>query len=181
MINEVFTDPTLQAELNKVGLDIRNTIHELRQVMNDLRPPALIHFGIAKVIREYTENLRERFPEIEIALDIQVDDSALAGETHLNLFRIFQAGINNILRHSGASNAWVVFKVEQGSFLLEMRDNGCGFARPPDLSTLTREGHFGLAGMHDRAAAIGAWLTVDSAPGQGTRVVVRGPAGRGEG
>lgn len=179
MINEVFADPDLQAELGKIGVDIRETIHNLRQVMNDLRPPALVHFGLARVIREYSADLRARFPEIEITVDAAADDSALSGEIHLNLFRIFQAGINNIIRHSGASRAWVVLKIDPDGYRLEIGDNGRGFAYPPDLSGLTRAGHFGLAGMRERAEAIGASLAVESAPGQGARVVVEGPVGGG--
>ncbi len=174
MIGEVFADPDLQGELGKIGVDIRDTIRDLRQVMNDLRPPALVHFGLARVIREYSSDLRGRFPELEMAVDIAADDSALPGEVQLNLFRIFQAGVNNIVRHSGASKAWVVLRIEPGGYRLEIGDNGRGFAYPPDLSGLTRAGHFGLVGMRERAEAIGARLSVESAPGQGTVVVVEG-------
>jgi PAS domain S-box-containing protein len=176
MIKEIFTDPALHVELNQIGMNIKASIQELRGVLYDLRPPALIHFGFSRVIQMYTQDLRERFPDIEIDMDlVDDDDQLLSDQARLALFRIYQAGINNILRHSGASKAWVVYKIQQESFRLELRDNGVGFAISKDYAQLTREGHFGLVGMKERTEAIGGEFMAFSAPGKGTSIVVKGP------
>lgn len=175
MIMDVFTDPMLQTQLLQLGMDIKSTIRELRDVLNDLRPPALIAFGFSKVLQQYIEDLRPRVPELEIALDAAEADQILSAQAHLTLFRIFQAGINNIIRHSNASKLWVVYKIEPDSFSLELRDNGAGFDMNKDFYHLTREGHFGLVGMRERAEAIGAEFSVSSEPGKGTTIVVKGP------
>jgi PAS domain S-box-containing protein len=174
MIKDIFPDPELQSEINQLGMDIKNTIHELRNVLNELRPPALITFGFSKVLQSFIEDFRQQYPSLEIELDVVEDDKLLSAQAHLTLFRIFQAGINNIIRHSDASKVWIVFKVEPDRFYFELRDNGEGFELKKDFSHLTREGHFGLVGMKERAEAIGAELAVSSERGKGTTLVVKG-------
>jgi PAS domain S-box-containing protein len=174
MIKEVFPDPALQSELNQIGMDVKNTIQELREVMNELRPPALLSFGFSKVIPLFLEDFRSRYPFIEVEFEVTGDDKRLSSQTNLALFRIFQAGINNIIRHSGAKKVWVVYKVDQDSFYFELRDNGKGFELTRDLVQLTREGHFGLVGMRERAEAIGGEFSVSSEAGSGTTIVVKG-------
>jgi PAS domain S-box-containing protein len=175
MIKEVFPDLALEKELSQLGEDIKGAIQELRDLLNELRPPALIQFGFSKVARMLIEDFRERYPGIEIELEVVEEDTLLSKDTHLTLFRIFQAGINNIVRHSDAGKAWVVFKIEQDCFLLEIRDNGKGFELPKDYSQLPRHGHYGLVGMKERSEVIGASFSVSTAPGEGTRIMVNGP------
>jgi PAS domain S-box-containing protein len=175
MVKEAFPDPALQAELDQTGTDIKNTIQELRDVMNNLRPPALMHFGFARVLQMYAEDFRTRFPDVEIQVDAADDDRILSNEAHLTLYRIYQAAINNIIRHAGASKIWVVYKIEPDSFSLELRDNGQGFAHTQDFSALTRTGHFGLVGMKERAEAIGGNFSVSSETGKGTTILIRAP------
>ncbi len=175
MIKHAFPDPALQKELAQIGLNIKTTISELRDVLNDFRPPALMHFGFSRVIQMYTSDLCERFPEIEIDLTLAENDFDLSDLARLALFRIYQAGINNVVRHSAATKAWVEFRIDEETFHFELRDNGKGFGLTNDLSQLTREGHFGMVGMKERAEAIGGVLSITSAPGAGTRIVVEGP------
>ena len=174
LVKDLFPDPVLQTELDQLGSDIRNTIAELRSVMNDLRPPALITFGFSKVLQNYIDDLRARYPDRAFALDAAEDDTMLSDQTHLTLFRIFQAGINNILRHSDASQVGIVYTIDSDCFRLELNDNGRGFEMRNDFSRLAREGHFGLVGMRERAEAIGAEFFVTTEPGQGTKIIVKG-------
>lgn len=175
ILKEVFPDPALQTELKQFGTDIKRTIQELRDVLNELRPPTVIQFGFSRVAHLFVEDLRARFPDLEIEADIAEDDQLLSKDTHLTLFRIFQEGINNIIRHSDASKAWVVYKIEQGCFRLELRDNGKGFEVKKDLSHLVEHGHYGLVGIKERAEIIQAEFSVSSEPGKGTTMMVQGP------
>jgi PAS domain S-box-containing protein len=175
---ETLQDPALQAALGKMGLDIQDTVRELRGVMNELRPPALITFGFSKVLQMYVEDLRSRYPDLSIELACEGDDLVLAPTTHIVLFRIFQAGMNNIIRHAQASRAWVHYRVDHERSYLKLEDDGQGFQVKHDLTQLARNGHFGLVGMKERAEAIGGHLTVESTPGQGTVVKVDVPLSR---
>jgi PAS domain S-box-containing protein len=175
MVKEVFPDPALTGELKHVGDEIKRTVQELRDLLNELRPPALIQFGFTRVVRMFLEDFRERYPQITVELKITADDAPLSNLAHLTLYRIFQAGINNIIRHANAGQIWVSFSTGPGCYLLEIRDDGRGFEAPNDFSELTRHSHFGLVGMKERAEAIGGAFEVSSAYGKGTRIGIKVP------
>ena len=83
-----------------------------------------------------------------------------------HLLRIEQEALLNAVRHAEATNVVVELHYEHGEVKLRVADNGCGFE--PDNVVL--RAHWGLAGMHERAALVGGWLTLTSARGQGTTV-----------
>jgi two-component system sensor histidine kinase DegS len=174
MLKMTFPDPRLHFELDQIGRDIKNTIQELRLVLNDLRPPVLMHFGFDRVIQLYAKELCERFPGIEIDLEVSAEGNGFSDQARLALFRIYQAGMNNIVRHAGATRAVVTYQKVGSHFYLELRDNGKGFELADDFAQLTQNGRFGLAGMRERAQAFGWDLVVSSQPGSGTVVIIQG-------
>jgi signal transduction histidine kinase len=92
---------------------------------------------------------------------------ALSPGAQTELFGIGREALANVVKHAGASKAWVHVEARSGRVLVEIRDDGSGFdpgARHP--------GHFGLESMRSRAAELGAVLTIASAPGAGTVVRV---------
>lgn len=93
-------------------------------------------------------------------------DAALPASDALgtNLYRIAQEAVTNALRHAGARRIAISLDAVGGRVLLQVGDDGAGF----DAATMAPGA--GLGNMRNRAAAIGAALTIDSAPGQGTRV-----------
>ncbi|MDA8217637.1 MAG: ATPase, partial [Dehalococcoidales bacterium] len=86
-------------------------------------------------------------------------------------YRIAYEALNNAARHGYATRVEVLLQVTPPFFDLVITDNGVGF----DATAAPRAGAFGLRGMRERAALIGAELTVVSAPGEGTRVEARRP------
>jgi ligand-binding sensor domain-containing protein/signal transduction histidine kinase len=92
-------------------------------------------------------------------------------ETEYQLLRIAQEAISNALAHAGAHSLEVVLLIDAGVLRLSIADDGIGFSsagHPPF-------GHFGLTGMRERAAEIGAALALDSSPQSGTRVTIELP------
>ena len=73
-----------------------------------------------------------------------------------------------------ATRAKVVYRVQDNTFSLAIRDNGKGFDFKGDYARLTQGGHYGLAGMKERVEAIGGEFTVASEPGIGTTITIRG-------
>jgi PAS domain S-box-containing protein len=147
-------------------------IDNVRVLCSELRPPALAPFGVERAIRAYLETFREKTPQIHFNLDMVRDGQALPEETRMALFRVFQESLNNIAKHSGATQAWVRFQLDGERVELEVRDNGQGFTRPANLVTLARQGHLGLVGMQERVEAVGGRLEINSTPGEGARVRV---------
>jgi len=168
-------DPMLQVELEQISNSLKSAVRELREVVNELRPPSLLRFGLARAIRIHIEDLREKHPDVRFELDLFEDGEHLPENLCLTLFRIYQESINNVIRHAQATRAWVSLERQDGHLVLEIRDNGKGFTAPEDLTEQTLRGHFGLAGMRERAQAAGGSLTITSQPGGGTVIRVFAP------
>jgi signal transduction histidine kinase len=97
--------------------------------------------------------------------------SRLASDLETVLYRVTQETLNNVGKHSGASRVTVSLEAENGSVHLRINDDGVGFD-PASAAALLSEGHFGLAGMRERAEMVGGHLTIESAPGKGTSVAL---------
>ncbi|WP_433087680.1 sensor histidine kinase [Dactylosporangium sp. CA-052675] len=89
------------------------------------------------------------------------------------LIRILREALANIANHALARRVVVRLAPTRRGVLLEISDDGQGFAVPRDLSRLQTAGHFGIVGMTERARNAGGDLHVDSAPGAGTTITVR--------
>jgi signal transduction histidine kinase len=102
----------------------------------------------------------------------------LPAETEHELVKVAQEAIHNVEKHAGATQLWVQLEYGPKTIALEVRDDGQGGAVERGNGSL--DGHYGLTGMRERAAAIGGELEVTSAPGTGTSVRLRAPAPEAE-
>jgi signal transduction histidine kinase len=80
-------------------------------------------------------------------------------------------GLSNAARHAHASLATVRLHLDDADVVVTVGDDGVGF----DVNAVTDSGHLGLANLRDRASRMGGSATVESAPGAGTRVIIRLP------
>lgn len=163
------------SQVEEIDQTVRRVVDNLRAMSVELRPPALAPFGLEKALRSYAEEFQDQHPEYKIELDLMEDSKNLPENVRLALFRIFQVSITNVLRHAEASTARVRFAFDAEEVVLEIVDDGKGFKLPKRWINFAREGHLGLVGAFERAEAMGGELTVESAPGEGTRVRVRVP------
>ena len=109
---------------------------------------------------------------IQVAVEIDPIDHALTNEAEINLYRIVQESLNNIVKHSEASRAEVAIKRNNGDMQITIRDNGKGFV-PSATSTNGPHGHgFGLLNIAERAHLLGGKQVIHSAPGQGTTIMI---------
>src|SRR5262249_58695847 len=90
----------------------------------------------------------------------------------VELFAIAREALANIVKHAGASEAWIRVAVDDGRVSLQVADDGSGFE-----SSIEPRGHFGLASMRSRARALGGSLSIEGGPGLGPVVHVALPAG----
>ncbi|NCB17236.1 MAG: sensor histidine kinase, partial [Synergistales bacterium] len=106
-----------------------------------------------------------------IFISMDVDDSVELGrERLLSLFRIFQEGVSNAVRHGQATEMRAEVFRKDGSVVFEFQDNGKGFEPDMNYETLRVEGHRGLANMLERMMLVGGRLEVESRPGNGALV-----------
>ena len=144
----------------------------IRQTISDLRP-ALLTYGLAAALEELTESLRQRVGDRPlILLDISGDSYRLPKRIEEHLFRIVQQAAENALQHAQAGEIQIRATFASQQVLLEVVDDGRGidFTVLDQLPQLVRDQHFGLAGMVERAALIGAPIAIGSITPQGTRM-----------
>lgn len=152
----------------------RGALAEMRTLLLELRPAALVETRLDDLLRQLEEAAsgREGIP-----VRVFVEGSgALPTEVHIALYRIAQEALNNVVKHARASQATIrlcyrcgePIEGRQGqSVLLSIIDNGRGF----DLAHAPHD-RLGLGIMQERADAIEANLMIDSQPGEGTQVSV---------
>ncbi|MBI5669608.1 MAG: PAS domain S-box protein [Chloroflexi bacterium] len=156
-------DETL-AKINQLNRLTRGAMAEMRNLLLELRPTMLLNSRMGDLLQQLTEAIKGRK---NIAFSVVLDDQQpLPEAVHVALYRIGQEALNNMVKHSQASEASVIYRSAPDRVELTISDNGIGF----DI-TGTQAG-FGMSTMRERAEAVNARLNVTSQPGQGTTVSV---------
>lgn len=117
--------------------------------------------------------LRKAAQASGIGFSVSLDplDGRFPAESEINLYRIVQEAVNNILKHSSATQVGITALVCDGKVNLRIHDNGKGFPRPFKMGEPFPEG-FGLRGISERAEILGGQISIESAPGSGTTVSI---------
>jgi len=172
-------DPTAQhlAELQEL---VGRTLKGLRRFVQDLRPSTLDHLGLMAALVGSIRDL-EASSDVSAEVEVQGEVRRLSPEQELGVFRIFQEALNNIRRHSEATQVAVQVSFLPSKLRMAISDNGCGFEVPGGTDSLVMTGKLGLAGMYERAQLLDGTLVIHSEPGKGTTVIVECPYGLGEG
>ena len=155
------------AQLDRVVELARNASREIQSIVKQLRPASIAEEGLASALQSY---LAERQTRDGLIAHLVVNGEARWPEAvTLGLYRIAQEAVNNAIKHAGTREVTIKLNACDHPASVEVIDHGAGFV----VSELTpQRGHMGLASMAERAREFGWTLTVDSQPGQGTRVKV---------
>jgi signal transduction histidine kinase len=172
-------DPLSAAELaRQLSADAKQAAVEARALMTDLRPIADPHLPLARLIRTRVEDFAERSGVT--ARFVCADGAAGADgpppEAHHEILRILGEAMRNAERHGRARNVTVTLAAGHEAWSLSIADDGSGLSEPPDLEHLQADGHFGIAGMDERARSIGGVLKIAPNPAGGTIVAVTVPS-----
>ncbi|MEH2320513.1 PAS domain S-box protein [Nostoc sp.] len=155
----------------------RSGLAEARRSVEALRPQALENSDLYSALQQLTKQM---FSYTEAQVNCNLIGSAYPLESIVenNLLRIGQEALNNALKHARASEIRIELVYERclrrakpSRFTLRIKDDGQGFVMNEDMNKDSING-FGLLGMTERAERIGAQLTIQSAPGRGTEIVI---------
>jgi len=164
---------TIGAQIEDAQEVLETTVAQLRNVMSDLRPPALDDYGLFAALRTYAQPYAAR---MGIPVSVQGTDieprPSLVIETAL--FRIAQEALNNIAKHSQATHVTVEVNATSSHIHMRIADDGLGFEAG---SIDPQRSSWGLRTMRERAQAIGAELDIQSSPGNGTRIAIQAVRG----
>jgi signal transduction histidine kinase len=149
----------------------KETLAEMRHLIYSLRPAEMEDQGLVAALKRWGERVRhEHLLPVEIIVE-PGPRPQLSELAERELFRVAQEALNNVLKHAQATQARVRLGVTAAGVTLTIEDNGVGF----DTGAPLRADSFGTRGMRERVALLGGDLAIDSAPGQGTQIVVTLP------
>jgi two-component system sensor histidine kinase UhpB len=148
------------------------TVSTIRDVMANLRPPALDDYGLEAALNAYTDTFSRRFG-IRVAFVKPAKSlPRFNPNIELTLLRIAQEALTNVARHSQATRATVTLAMQDDVVYLNIEDNGEGIR---SWQKANRPGSHGLKIMRERAETFSGTLQVHSFSGQGTRIEVKIP------
>ena len=156
------------------------TLDGIHRLSFDLRPSVLDDLGLFRAIEWYAErDLKRR--GIAVRCESDEEDGRLAPEIETALFRAVQEAITNIVKHSRAETVLIQCAITPEAVTIEIEDDGRGFDPAAISETAADARGLGLAGIQERMEILGGTALIDSAPGQGTRLVLNVPRGESHG
>lgn len=172
-LNEGSLDEDSARKISDVADLLSGTLNEVREISYNLHPYQIERLGLTKAIRSIVDRVSG---SDRIAFTCSVDevDSLLKPDAEINLYRIIQECVNNVIRHSGATEAILNVSRNNNEISAMVFDNGKGINKE-DLSRGLIKRGLGLEGMNERARIIGGELKIDSSTGEGTTVYLRIP------
>jgi PAS domain S-box-containing protein len=159
-------------ELHRVAT---HALAEVRRLAWGLRPSVLDDLGLVSALERYTEEFG-RTRGMVIGLETAgLEHARMPAPVETALYRIMQEALSNVARHAGARHVRVALQRREATVTLLVEDDGRGFdpTHPPAPPTAARG--LGIHSMRERAAVHRGALTIESAPGRGTRVAVEIP------
>jgi signal transduction histidine kinase/ligand-binding sensor domain-containing protein len=163
--------PRAAAQLTDISTTVSQALEEVRQIAANLHPYQLDRLGLTKALTAMIRKVGEA-AQLDIALSVDNLDDLLDAAGQINLYRIVQEGLNNIVKHATANEVSVQLQRTPHSLNLTIRDNGRGFVPATVQSASEGKGNFGLTGMTERARLLGGTLNLESAPGEGTMLTL---------
>jgi PAS domain S-box-containing protein len=158
----------IRERLEKDLLFVNQIIEKVRSLSRNLRPDILEGLGLTAALR----NLFEEFAgqDIQITMDLDDVQELFSPETQLNIYRIFQEALHNIVKYAHATLVSAGIKREDGSVVFQIEDNGRGFDYQKVVNGNVTDRGLGLTAMHERARMLGGSLNIWSGDGQGTKI-----------
>ncbi len=160
-----------KALLAQADMSARDGLEEARRALQALRVSPLEDLGLVLALEVLAKEAAER-ANATLHLNLPEDKlSFLEPYIEQNIYRVAQEALENSVRHAEASQLWVLLANFPEQIQLTIRDNGRGF----EPSKAAINGHYGVAGMRERAGVIGGRLTVESEPLEGTTIQLAVP------
>lgn len=162
--------PAVNGKMNEMLEILDGAVATVRRIATELRPSLLDDIGLIAAI-EWQIDVFSKRTGINVNLEKTGDPLLLPDAYVTGLFRILQESLTNITRHSNANQVDIHLKNQNKEFILYIQDNGKGF----DMSEISGKKTLGILGMRERSIAMDGTFTIQSKPGEGTKIEVRVP------
>jgi signal transduction histidine kinase len=161
------TPPETGTAFDRVAQTVRSAVSSLRTLMVDIYPPDLTATGLPFAIEELAKRLRRAGIDVTVTIDTGDKRSELVAA----IYRAVRECTSNIVRHSGATHAWIDIGGDGKQIVVRIADDGQGLPADSDLES----GQLGIQLIRDGIRELGGRLTLGPRAGGGTEVVIRLP------
>jgi signal transduction histidine kinase/DNA-binding response OmpR family regulator len=165
------TPESVQARLVEAQGLVNDLTARVRELSLELRPAMLDDLGLLPTLLWHVKRYTAQ-TQIQVILKHSGLERRVDSDVEIAVYRIFQEGLTNVARHASTRELWARIWRTEEHIGVQIEDHGCGFAPEEVLATHTSSG---LAGMVERARLLGGQLTIEAAPGRGTRLTAELP------
>ena len=162
-------DAKTRQYIEHIAATTSEALTDVRQMSRELRPFQLDRFGLTETLTSMIGKIRET-TTIAFSTGIENIDGLFDKEKEINVYRLVQEGVNNILKHSAASEAAVRIARQDGSVQVTVVDNGKGFGKEQPFTASTAG--FGIHGMMERVSIMGGTISIASNENTGAVVTI---------
>ncbi|UCH07847.1 MAG: PAS domain S-box protein [Deltaproteobacteria bacterium] len=160
----------IKDQLTELSYLLGKVISEIRQLSHALHPPQIEDLGLIAALEGLCQDFKS-YSEITIRYHFDEIQTPLPSIANITIYRLFQEGLNNILKHSHATEARLELTSSENTIQVVIQDNGVGFEVDQFLSPSPNTKTLGLISMRERLALIGGQLRISSTPGKGTTIL----------
>ncbi len=159
-------------QMEEIADAAEQSLFEVREISYNLRPFQIDRLGLTAAIEALTKKADTQ--ELRIRSRLDNIDGLLSPEMEINLYRIIQECINNIIKHSAAAEAVIKIERSEGDIEITIQDDGKGFDAAAKRAGESNNGSgFGLIGITERARILGCVPVIESAAGRGTKIFLK--------
>lgn len=163
-----------QEKIAEIKKQIAETIQEARRISFNLMPNVLNDYGLFPAVKHLSEQI-SRHSKIKILFESEWSNQRLGRQVEVNLYRIIQEALNNAVKYAEADEVCIYIDKLNGSLRLQISDNGKGFSPDKiDKRKVTRSGN-GITNIQERTDMINGDFRIQSAPGEGTKILIKVP------
>lgn len=160
-------DQAQQEKLNYYSGELDRMIEETRRISHNMMPGVLVDLGLLKALKSLVADLNTNHPTLHTTLSVSEPFIRLPSEVEIQLYRIIQELLNNVIKHSEATACDIHLTSDSTGIRIELKDNGKGFEKKNAKTGI------GLQNIESRVNSLNGTLTIDSAPAKGTAVSLR--------
>lgn len=166
--HEKGADPT--GELEEILLAVTSSLQNIRSISRNLRPSQLDRIGLTSSVESMLNTLQDSCT-FDLRYSLDDIDGLFSKEREIDVYRIVQEAMNNIIKHAQANTVTVEVALLESEVKITVNDNGRGFSSRISAHDDRQQAvGFGLQGMNERVQILGGILTIDSVPGEGTKI-----------
>jgi len=163
-------NPDSISRIDQLMKDVNESISITRRITEELRPPTLDDLGVLLTIQNYVIEFEQR-SGIKCTFSSNLGEKKLDNKLSINLFRVIQEALTNILKHSKATNVNIEMLVKNDRLYIMITDNGTGIKQPNDKAIK----NFGIIGMRERLNLVNGTFNIQSDEGKGTTILAEIP------